>query len=108
MDLALLPAIVPDLLRNLDAGTFGLSWALPLLVLVWKPKPGKLVPWIPVLFASGAVMAALLATYTSPVTIDRSVVIGRTLPRACQPVLSLLILGAGAAAFGRHAERSDV
>lgn len=108
MDLALLPAILPDLLRNLDAGTFGLSWALPLLVLFWKPKPGKLVRWIPVLVASGAVMAALLATYTSPVSIDRSVVIGRTLPRACQPVLSLLILGAGVAAFGRHhAERSD-
>jgi len=108
MDLALLPAIVPDLLRNLDAGTFGLSWALPLLALVWKPKPEKLVRWIPVLFASAAVLAALLATYTSPVSIDRSVVIGRTLPRACQPVLSLLILGAGAAAFGRQrAERSD-
>jgi len=107
MDLALLPAILPDLFRNLDAGTFGLSWALPLLVLVWKPKPAKLVRWIPVLVASGAVLAALLATYTSPVTIDRSVVIGRTLPRACQPVLSLLILGAGAVAFGHRAERSD-
>ncbi|HYK43255.1 MAG TPA: hypothetical protein VE007_12770 [Thermoanaerobaculia bacterium] len=98
MDPRLLPSIVPDLLRNLDAGSLGLSWALPLVVLAANPK--KLVRWIPALTLTGAVFAALLATYTSPVPIARSVVIARTLPRACQPVLSLLILGAGVVAFG--------
>jgi hypothetical protein len=99
MDPRLLPAILPDVLRNLDAGTFGLSWALPIVVLAANPK--KFVRWIPALTVGAAILAALLATYASPVSIDRSVVIARTLPRACQPVLSLLILGAGVVAFGR-------
>ena len=106
VDPGLLPAIVPDFLRNLDAGTFGLSWALPLAVLAASPR--KFVRWIPALTLGGAVFAALLVTYASPVPIDRSVVIARTLPRACQPVLSLVILAAGVVAFGRpRGERPD-
>jgi hypothetical protein len=98
MDVRALPRIVPDLLRNLSAGTWGLSWALPLALLVLTRTRGRLVAALPVTVTAAALTGALLATYASPAAIDRADVIGRTLPRACQPVLSLLILGAGLAA----------
>jgi hypothetical protein len=100
LDLRLIPQIVPDLLRNLDAGTRGLSWALPIALLLFvRPKQGRFA-LLPAAAAAAAIGAALLATYISPVTIERFDVIGRTLPRACQPALSLLILAAAVRVAG--------
>lgn len=97
VDLRLLPAIVPDIVRHLAAGTYGLSWALPLLCLVRRARRWTLA--LPALTLCAAIFGALFVTYLSPLSIDPAVAIARTLPRACQPALSLLILGAGVVWF---------
>jgi hypothetical protein len=100
LDLRLLPEIAPDVFRNLDAGTRGLSWVLPIALLLFvRPRQGRLA-LLPAAAAAAAIGAALLATYLSPVSIGRFDLIGRTMPRACQPVLSLLILAAAVRVAG--------
>jgi hypothetical protein len=96
-DLRLLPAIFPDMVRHLAAGTYGLSWTLPLLCLVRRARRWTIA--LPALVLCAAVFGALFVTYLSPLSIDPAVAIARTLPRAAQPALSLLILGAGVVWF---------
>jgi hypothetical protein len=103
---SLLPEVLPDLIRNLNAGTFGLSWIVPLVFLIasgkraFRAAPG-LVPAI-------AVMGAVIATYIGGTTVDRPLMIIRTLPRASQAALSLLILSAGTAWFAGEAEPTAI
>ena len=101
--LSLLSEVLPDLIRNLNAGTFGLSWIVSLAFLVASGK--RALRAAPGLVPAMAVMGAVIATYIGGTTVDRPLMIIRTLPRASQTALSLLILSAGTACFIREQDR---
>lgn len=95
-----LPEILRGIARNLDAGTLGLSWAIPALLLLGaRPSPRDLLP---ALALTGGLLAFLAFDYLhddgSP-----SRRIRWTAPRVSQPALSALILAAGVATARRSA-----
>ena len=105
LDLAALPSAAAEMLPFLGAGTLGLSWVVPLGFLLAARRSA--VRAIPGLIVAAILLAALVATYLGAGTVDRPVAIARTLPRAIQPALALVILSAGVAWFrGPEAGRS--
>ncbi len=97
-----LPEILRSLLRNLDAGTLGLSWLVPLILLVAsRPRVRALLPALTV---TVGILVFLVFDYLHD---DRSPSerIRWTAPRVSQPALSALILAAGVAT-SRKSERA--
>jgi len=90
-------SIALAMVRNLGAGTAGMSWAVPaiLLLFFWR-RIRNVLPAV-------ALAAGLLAFFAFDYLHDGDDPwqrIGWTLPRVSQPALSLLILAAGVAVFG--------
>jgi hypothetical protein len=86
----------------LEAGTFGLSWLLPLVLLIAaRPTPGRFLP-------AFALSAGLLAFLIFDYLHDRenpAIRISWTAPRVSQPALSALILASGLASFDPNRRR---
>jgi hypothetical protein len=99
-----LPEILGGMLTNLGAGTAGLSWAIPLLLLLHaRPDPRALAP---ALALTGGLLLFLAFDYLHDENTP-SERIHWTTPRVSQPALSALILAAGIATGGRTASRGD-
>ncbi|HVT44076.1 MAG TPA: glycosyltransferase family 39 protein [Thermoanaerobaculia bacterium] len=78
-------------IAGLDAGTFGLSWVIPLLLIaVFFRSWRRLLPAL----AGAAGMWLFLTVYFLHATGDPSVLIGWTFPRLMQSALSLVIVAA--------------
>lgn len=98
-----LPTILREELRNLDAGTFWLSWAIPIaFLLAARPDPRRLLPALALI---AGLSGFLVFDYMHDES-DPSQRIGWTTPRVSQSALSACILAAGLAWFGqrRHPE----
>jgi len=94
-----LPAILGEGMRNLDAGTLWLSWAVPIAFLVAaRPDPRRLLPALALI---AGLCGFLVFDYMHD-TVDPSQRIGWTTPRVSQSALSACILAAGLAWFGRE------
>ena len=89
-------AIPGAMLRYSAAGTWGLSWLVPILVLVIA-RPKKASVWFPI--AVAVLLSAFYVVYYLHARGDPGPWISYTWPRVSQPALSLLILAAGIAAF---------
>jgi hypothetical protein len=100
-----LPTILREELRNLDAGTFGLAWAIPIaFLLAARPDPRRLLPAL-------ALIAALFGFLTFDYMHDQgdpSERIGWTTPRVSQSALSACILAAGLAWFGPARRKGEI
>jgi hypothetical protein len=94
-------SIAKNMLYFLNAGTLWLSWTVPLLFLAWFVNRWRLV--LPALALALGLMGFLVFDYLHDKD-DPAVRIGWTLPRASQPALSALVLGAGVAVFARSKE----
>jgi hypothetical protein len=95
-----LGSIAREFLRYLNAGTFGLSWILPLAFLA---ASRRFRPALPGLALAAGLLGFLAFDYLHDVS-DPAERIGWTLPRVSQPALSLTILAAGIVFFsGRGA-----
>jgi len=96
--------IFVESLRRLDAGTWGTSWAISLLLLLANIR-GKFVELLPGLSLTFGLLGFYLVYYFSH-SEDPTVLIGWTMSRISQPSLSMLVITAGVASFsfsGRHA-----
>jgi hypothetical protein len=83
--------------RELGAGTYWLSWAIPIAFLVAaRPVVSRLFP---ALFLVGGLFGFLVFDYMHDATDPRER-IGWTAPRVSQPALSACILAAGIASLG--------
>ena len=92
-----LPTVLGEGLRNLDAGTFWLSWAIPIaFLLAARPDPRRLLPALALI---GGLCAFLAFDYMHDAK-DPAQRIGWTTPRVSQAALSACILAAGLAWFG--------
>jgi hypothetical protein len=91
-----LPEILRGLPRNLDAGTLGLSWLIPLTLLALAMSRASVRPLLPALSLAAGILAFLVFDYLHD---DRSPSerIRWTTPRVSQPALSAVILAAGVA-----------
>lgn len=100
-----LDRVAIEMFRNLGAGTAGLSWAFPavLLVLFWR----RIVPVLPAVAGSVGLLLFLAFDYLHDAR-DPWERIGWTLPRVSQAALSLLILAAGVAVFASPRARASV
>jgi hypothetical protein len=90
--------ILAGMLRNLDGGTWGLSWAIPILLLL-AARP-SLRGLLPALALTGGLLLFLVFDYLH----DESPPNERirwTTPRVSQPALSAVILAAGLATARR-------
>lgn len=91
-----LASIGREMFRNLGAGTYGIAWGVPALVLIvfWRRA------WeaLPALATAAGILAFLAFDYLHDAA-DPWERIGWTLPRVSQPALSALILGAALAMF---------
>ncbi len=91
-----LGTILARLPLALEAGTFGLSWALPLVLLAAaRPNAKRLAP---ALVLGAGLLAFLVFDYLHDAE-DPRIRIAWTAPRVSQPALSALILAAGLASF---------
>jgi hypothetical protein len=97
-------SIARSMLYYLNAGTLWLSWAVPILFLIWFARHWRLV--LPALALALGLIGFLAFDYLHDKD-DPAVRIGWTLPRASQSALSALVLAAGLAAFTRR-EESEV
>lgn len=91
--------ILQECFKQLEAGSWWLSWIIPLLFLAagWRGFRSLLPA---VTLAAGLFLAAVWDYLHSPT--DPSVVISWTFPRVSQPALSATILAAGLATFSRR------
>ncbi|MBC8646539.1 MAG: hypothetical protein H7X85_05210, partial [Thermoanaerobaculia bacterium] len=91
-----LASIGREMFRNLGAGTYGIAWGVPALLLIvfWR----RAGPALPALAMAAGILAFLAFDYLHDAA-DPWERIGWTLPRVSQPALSALILGAGLATF---------
>lgn len=92
-----LRVVLREGLANLKAGSAGFAWILPIALLILSGT--RIRAALPAIVFSGGVLGALLWTYLGGSAMDVQVRIGWTLPRASQPALSMLILGAAVAWF---------
>ena len=100
-----LPTILGEGLRNLDAGTLWLSWAVPIaFLLAARPDPRRLLPALALI---AGLCGFLVFDYMHD-TIDPSQRIGWTTPRVSQSALSACILAAGLAWFGRQPRGPEI
>jgi hypothetical protein len=99
LSLSRLPAAVRECVGQMGAGTAGMSWIFPTLMLLLAGK--RLLQVLPALAVSLGVLGALLATYIGKTPIDLHVLVFNTFSRAAQPALSLWIVAAGVAWFER-------
>jgi hypothetical protein len=99
--LAVSTAFLPTVLRSevfaLNAGTYGLSWAIPLAFLLLAARRG-LRPLLPALALTIGLLVFLAYDYLHD-TEDPRQRISWTAPRVTQPALSALILAAGVASL---------
>jgi len=98
-----LGSIAKEFPRQLNAGTFGLSWILPLAFLATSRQFRAALPGLAL---AVGLLGFLAFDYLHDVT-DPAVRIGWTLPRVSQPALSLTILGAGIVFFSGQSRRPD-
>jgi hypothetical protein len=91
-----LESVVRSALGELRAGTSGVSWLFPILVLILLGHDRRAA--LPGLLVTAGLLAFLVFDYLHDPG-DPWERIGWTLPRASQPALSLLILSAGIAGF---------
>lgn len=92
-----LPTILGEGLRNLDAGTLWLSWAIPIaFLLAARPDPRRLLPALALI---AGLCGFLVFDYMHDAE-DPGRRIGWTTPRVSQSALSACILAAGLAWFG--------
>ena len=91
-----LGAILGRLPLALEAGTFGVSWALPLVLLIGARPAGYRL--LPAFVLAAGLLAFLVFDYLHDRE-DPSERIGWTAPRVSQPALSSLILAAGLASL---------
>jgi hypothetical protein len=100
-----LPTILRDELRNLDAGTLGLSWAIPItFLLAARPDPRRLLPALALI---AGLSGFLVFDYMHDES-DPGQRIGWTTPRASQSALSACILAAGLAWFGQRRRPEEI
>ncbi len=100
-----LPAILGAELRQLDAGTRWLSWAIPVALLAAsRPFVARLLP---ALFLTLGLLGFLAFDYMHDATDPRER-ISWTTPRVSQPALSACILAAGVASLGGSRRRDAV
>jgi hypothetical protein len=100
-----LPAILGTELRQLDAGTRWLSWAIPIALLVTaRPAVARLLP---ALSLTLGLLAFLAFDYMHDAKDPRER-IRWTTPRVSQPALSACILAAGIASLGASRRGSPV
>lgn len=100
-----LGSVAANMLKNLGAGTAGIAWIFPLVVLLvsWK----RLGPVLPALSAAAGLLLFFAFDYLHDAG-DPWERIGWTLPRVSQPALSLWIVAAGVAFFGVRSTRRPV
>jgi hypothetical protein len=92
-----LGSIAREMFRHLDAGSWGIAWAVPaILLLVFRRGSGRALP---ALAMAAGVLLFLGFDYLHDAA-DPWERIGWTFPRVSQPALSALILGAAVAMFG--------
>ncbi len=91
-----LAAILRAFPENFAAGTFGLSWVIPLTILVvmLPPDRRRIASLLPLLLPVVALVLFFVFDYLHDAG-DATERIGWTLPRISQPALSMLILVAG-------------
>jgi len=100
-----LPTILREGLRNLDAGTLWLSWAIPIaFLLAARPDPRRLLPALALI----AGLSGLLVFDYMHDESDPGQRIGWTTPRASQSALSACILAAGLAWFGQRRRPEEI
>ena len=97
-----LPAIGRAFLRHLQAGTFGLSWILPLGLLLLRG--GRLRAALPAFTLAAGLLLFFAFDYLHDAS-DPSIRIHWTLPRVSQPCLSAAILAAGIVTGSRPGSR---
>ena len=86
----------------LEAGTYGVSWILPLVLLI-AARP-RVRPLLPALALGAGLLAFLVFDYLHDRE-DPAIRIQWTAPRVSQPALSALILASGLASFGAERRR---
>lgn len=89
--------IFVESLRRLNAGTWGMSWAISFLLLLSNIR-GKFVELLPGLSLTFGLLGFYLVYYFSH-SEDPTVLIGWTMSRISQPSLSMLVVTAGMACF---------
>ncbi|MGE5278060.1 MAG: hypothetical protein ACM3SU_13765 [Acidobacteriota bacterium] len=99
-----LGAILASAFVHLDAGTAGVSWLFPAVVLLVLGRDRR--AGLPALVFAAGLAVFLLFDYLHD-SGDPWLRIGWTLPRVSQPALSLLILAAGASSFSRMSRRDE-
>ena len=100
-----LPTILGEGLRNLDAGTLWLSWAIPIaFLLAARPDPRRLLPALALV---AGICGFLVFDYMHDAD-NPSQRIGWTTPRVSQSALSVTILAAGLAWFAPRARASAI
>jgi len=92
-------SVVKEFARHLSAGTAGLSWVIPVVLLVASARRIR-ANLLPALSLATGLLLFFLFDYLQDPT-DPAIRIGWTLPRISQPALSALILAAGLAGAAR-------
>jgi hypothetical protein len=100
-----LGSVAANMLKNLAAGTAGIAWLFPFLVLLFSWR--RVRPVLPALSAAAGLLLFFAFDYLHDAG-DPWERIGWTLPRVSQPALSLLILAAGVAFFDARIGRRTI
>lgn len=95
-----LPTIFKEAPKSLAAGCWGLSWLIPLVIVIAVRVPRRLVDAIPLLVPIPFLFAFFVYLYLQYES-SLAMKMWWTLPRISQPALSLMILGAVFAAGDR-------
>ena len=98
-----LPTIFHEAPKSLAAGCWGLSWLIPLAIIIYiaAKKPRRLIESIPLLVPIPLLFAFFVYLYLQYES-SLAMKMWWILPRLSQPALSLLILGAAVAGERRE------